>query len=500
MPWADAAGRYRWPIPLAVDGGGLKKKKQSLPADGKRSTHTRSAEVGTPPLPAEGRLRVRLQAKDRRVQKILDRYLRAPAWRWQDIEDPRGRRGRRWELDELLSAVFAGLLSDCATLREVEQLTEEMGSAGRQDVRARVPDSTLWDLLCGQRRRRPTPGASVNETVELIKRPLAAEGFRRQLRRQVRALWRRKALAPQALPCGVVAIDGKGLGALEHDAEGQAQKGHRADGSPYWLARVLRAVLISAASTPVLDQLPIGARTNEMGSFAAFFADLRGAYDALFEVVTTDAGMTSKANADVVAHAHKGYVMALKDNQPELMAEAKRLLRARQRGAPEAESCERYRGKLVYRRLYRTDTIAGYHGWTHLRQAWLVEQTTTSDDGRSEVERRYFVTNLHRGRLTPAQVLTLIRAHWRIEAAFWALDVPWREDQLPWCTIGPATEVLGLMRLMAYNLVNLARCRSLRLRGDDGRLGQIPPWRAVRRWFAQAWRLDLKPAASVSLA
>ena len=447
---------------------------------------------------------MRLQAKDRRVQKFLDRYLRGPAWQWQDIEDPRGRRGRRWELKELLSAVFAGLLSDCATLREVEQLTDEMGCAGRQYVRARVPDSTLWDLLCGQRRRRrrkAMPGDfSVHEPLELIKRPLEAEGFRRQLRRQVRALWRSKALVPQGLPCGVVAIDGKGLGALEHDAEGQAQKGHRADGSPYWLARVLRAALISAASTPVLDQLPIGSKTNEMGSFAAFFADLVAAYDALFEVITVDAGMTSKANADVVAQAHKGYVMALKDHQPELVAEAKRLLRGRQRGAPEAESCERYRGKLVRRCLYRTDAIAGYHGWTHLRQAWLVEQTTTTDDGHSEVERRYFVTNLHRGRLTPTQVLTLIRAHWRIEAAFWALDVPWREDQLPWCTVGPATEVLGLMRLMAYNLVQLARCRSLRPRRDDGSLGDAPPWRAVRRWFAQAWRLDLEPAASVSLA
>jgi len=34
---------------------------------------------------------------------------------------------------------------------------------------------------------------------------------------QVRAAWRSKSLTPVGLPCGVVAIDGKGLGALEHD-------------------------------------------------------------------------------------------------------------------------------------------------------------------------------------------------------------------------------------------------------------------------------------------
>lgn len=448
---------------------------------------------------------MRLQAKDRRVQKFLDRHLKSPGWQWEEIRDPRGQRGRRWPLKELLNSLFVGLVTDCATLRDVEMLSEELGPVGRQYVGRRVPDTTLWDLLCGQRRRRRAAcsdgSAAAAQRDELIKRPLQAEDFRRQLRRQVRTLWRSKAFVPRDLPCGVISIDGKGLGSLEHDADGQAQKSHRADGSPYWLARVLRAALTSAPSTPVLDQLPIGAKTNEMGSFAVFFADICRAYDPLFELVTVDAGMTSKANADLVHAAHKGYVMALKDNQPELLAEARRLLRARRRQGPCAESCERYRGKLVRRQLYRTEAIAGYHDWGHLRQAWLVEQTTTTDNGRCDVERRYFITNLHRGRLSPAQTLTLVRGHWRIENnAFWSLDVQWREDQLPWCTVGPALEVLGLIRVMAYNLVQLARCRTLRPRGDDGLLGDIPPWRAVLRWFAQALRLTLEPAVLVPVA
>ena len=37
---------------------------------------------------------------------------------------------------------------------------------------------------------------------------------------QVRTLWRNKLLAPLGLPCGVIAIDGKSLGALDHDADG----------------------------------------------------------------------------------------------------------------------------------------------------------------------------------------------------------------------------------------------------------------------------------------
>ncbi|MDI7277876.1 MAG: hypothetical protein QME94_17995 [Anaerolineae bacterium] len=302
-----------------------------------------------------------LQASDRRVQKFLDRHLRSPAWQWQDISDPRGKRGRRRELKELLNALFTGLLANCASLRDVELLSAELGPMGRQYVGQRVADTTLWDLLAGQRRqrnKRPCSSQSSAVPAQMVKRPLVAEEFRRQLQRQVRAMWRSKCLEPQQLPCGVVSIDGKGLGALEHDAEGAAQKGHRNDGSPYWLARVLRAALVSAASVPLLDQLPIGAKTNEMGMFVEFFDAIQQAYAPLFEIVTTDAGMTSKANANHVHAANKGYVMALKDNQPELAAEAKRLARSLLRQSPCAESSERYRGKTVHRRLYRTAEIA----------------------------------------------------------------------------------------------------------------------------------------------
>jgi hypothetical protein len=326
----------------------------------------------------------------------------------------------------------------------------------------------------------------------MVKRPLLPEEFRLQLQRQVHVMWRSKCLPPQHLPCGVVSVDGKGLGTLEHDAEGAAQKAHRNDGSPYWLARVLRAALVSAPSSPLLDQLPIGAKTNEMGMFVEFFDALHDSYDLLFEIVTTDAGMTSKANAEHVHAANKGYVMALKDNQPELMAEAKRLARSVRRKPPCAETSERYRGTTVHRRLYRTTEIAGYHGWEHLRQLWLVEQDTVDDGGNHQKEKRFFLTNLHVGRLSSAQILTLIRMHWRIEDnCFWSLDMQWKEDTLPWCTVGPAVEILGLMRMMAYNLVQLARTRSLRPRGPNGHRWATPSWRSLFRWVQQALRLEL---------
>jgi hypothetical protein len=440
---------------------------------------------------------VRIESRDRRVEKFLRRHLKAPAWQWGEIGDPRGRRGRRWELAELLNAAFVGMLTASVTLRDVESLTQELGQVGRKQVSRRVPDTTLWDLFSGRRRVRKAGDAAGGRAVATVMdRPLCPEDFRRQLRQQVRFLWRSKCLQPQDLPCGVLSIDGKGLGKLEHDGGGQAQKSHHADGSPYWLARVLRAALTSAVSKPIVDQLPIGSRTNEMASFGPFFRSLVHAYDALFEIITTDAGMTSLANATQVHQADKGYVMALKDNQPELLREAKRLLSGSRRGQSAACSTETYRGQSVTRALYRSAEIAGYHGWTHLRQVWLVEQRSCDAQGNTRIERRFFVTNLHPGRLTAAQTLTLVRLHWGIENdAFWSLDMQWREDSIPWCASGNAVEVLSLMRLMAYNLVQLARKRSLRPRGHNAQRWPIPCWRDVLRWMRDALRLDIAPPA-----
>jgi hypothetical protein len=258
---------------------------------------------------------------------------------------------------------------------------------------------------------------------------------------------------------------------------------------------MLRAALTSAASKPALDQVPIGGKTNEVASFGAFYAEVLGAYDPFFEVVTGDAGLTSKANADRVNASQKAYVFALKENQPELLAEAERLLLPRLETRPNAETTETYQGNRVRRRLYRTDEIAGYHGWDHLRQAWLVEQVTVSPDGRTRTELRFFVTNLRSGRLSAAEILAVVRGHWGIENdCFWSLDMNWQEDSVPWCSGGNAVEVLGLLRLMAYNLVQLARKRSLRLRSHTGELAPPPPFRSVFRWVRDAFRLDLEPA------
>lgn len=419
---------------------------------------------------------MKLQPKDRRVDRFLTRHLADPALRFEAVEDPRERRGRRWSLVALLHAFVAGLLANCPSLRDVESLTDEQAARGRRD--RRVPDTTLYQLL-------PR---------------LGVEGFRVALRRQVYGLWRGKCIEPVGLPCGVLTFDGKGIGTLDHDAQGSAQKAHRShDGSPYWLPRVLRAVLTSSSLRPCLDQMTVPAKTNEMGAFGAFFQAVVQSFDALFEILTLDAGFAARAVGDLIEAAQKAYVIGLKENQPELLREAMRLLLPLASSSlPEAETpWERHKGKCIRRRLYRSDEMAGWNGWDHLRQVWLVRQETRDDEDRVTVEDRYFLTSVRRGRLSPSQILLLVRGHWGIENdCFGALDVQWHEDDRPFCTKGHAVEVLGLLRLLAYNLLRLLRVRHLRERASDGTLRPPHPWRQLFGWVRDALRLG--PALSAA--
>ncbi len=420
---------------------------------------------------------MKIVAENARVQKFLARQLKSPAYRWDKVSDPRHRRGRRWKrMSELLNAMLLGFVSGCGSLRKVERLSRGMGEFGRGYVTRRVPDTTLTDLI-------PR---------------LLPEELREQLIWQLKASWRNKELKPVGLPCGVVTIDGKGLGALTHSADGTAQLNHREDGSEYYLARVLRAVLTSAESRPCLDQMSIASKTNEMGDFISFYESFLEAYgdnNDLFEIVDVDAGMTSKANADRIHQSLKAYVMALKGPQAELLAEAERLLGNRRK--PDAETLwERHQGKRIQRRLFVTYEMAGYHGWHSLRQVWRVEQVSESRDGKIEREERYFLSSLPRGRLTAAQILLVVRGHWRVENdCFWSLDMQWREDSAPWCTTGRATEILSIIRLMAYNLVQQARRKHLRKKLPDGRREAPPPWDSVFAWINQAWHIRVEPVS-----
>jgi hypothetical protein len=72
----------------------------------------------------------------------------------------------------------------------------------------------------------------------------------------------------------------------------------------------------------------------------------------LFEVVTLDAGNCSFSNANLIDGAGYGYILVLKDNQPELLHDARRvLLPLAATQAPAAKVLERDHGQWMRRSL-----------------------------------------------------------------------------------------------------------------------------------------------------
>jgi hypothetical protein len=235
--------------------------------------------------------------------------------------------------------------------------------------------------------------------------------------------------------------------------------------------RGLRARLPSARPRLVLEQWTLAVEENEMGAFAAFWAQLLPTYGrlGLWEVITLDAGYCARQNATLVDGAGYGDVVGF-PHQPELLREAQRLLEplAAHQG-PEAKVLDRDHGPWVRRSLWRTQECAGWLDWTHLRQVWLVrpekfrrQTTPRADSVPAEVEDHDSLTNLPWKRRGGVRMLGVIRGHGGLEHnGFRTLDLEWQEER-PWCTKGAATDVLGLLRLWAYNLVGLLKGRYLR--------------------------------------
>lgn len=373
-------------------------------------------------------------------ERVIQRHVetRKEGLQPKGVTDPRRRRSKY----ALAHVWRTAVLTLCVMMKSVRSATE----------------------YTGDRKGRLFSGIRRTAFSDLLSRldPREAVGV---LHRQVHAEHRRKALRPDGLPIGVIAFDGRTNWTGDEEVNEYCQKSHKddADKTPYWSYRPVRAVLISSAARLCIHEHPIPADTNDMGVFPDAYGVVRAEFGGsdLFEVASCDAGFCSLANATLVHESDKAYIFGLKGNQPELHQEAQRILLPKaDTEAPEACTEWEYEkvGK-VQRRLWRTYEMAGWNGWYHLRQVWLVRKVLRRKDGSEEVvEDRFFVTNLPVNRLTAAEVLEVVRRHWCIENdCYWTLDTQWAEDTGWWVRKGNGLLVCGVLRMIAYNIVALLK-------------------------------------------
>jgi len=308
--------------------------------------------------------------------------------------------------------------------------------------------------------------------------------LRKCLHRQIKRAYRRKALAPVGLPFGVVAIDGKST-SIEAWDHLYAQRHEDANGTRVCgLVRTLTCSLVSSRAKVCIEAVPIPPATNEMGHFREALRGLVRAYGrSLLRLVSTDAGMCSLHNADEVKQSGKEYLFCIKGDQPTLLAEAKRLLAYEE--CPLCETVDVSGKYTVSRRLYRTQEMAGYLNWSHLRTVLRVQSSKREIETGFEVEHenRYFVSSLESKELTDEQWLYVVRQHWAVEnQCHNTWDTAFEEDDRPWivCSAQGAL-VVALFRRLSYNMLALFRCVSQR--SEERR--QVA-WKELMRWMYNA--------------
>ncbi len=199
----------------------------------------------------------------------------------------------------------------------------------------------------------------------------------------------------------------------------------------------------------VLAQCAVEGKSNEIKAIPKLLEmlDLEGA------TVTVDAIGCQKAIAEQVIEQRADYVLALKDNHPQLHEDV-RLWLDRQAQAGQLspmETIEKDQGRLEIRHYFLSNPIEGLperSDWRGLCAVGMVE--ATRDTGfQVSVERRYFLCSFD----DLDHFAGVVRAHWSIEnSQHWVLDVQFGEDPNRTRT-DHAPENLALVRRTALNLV-----------------------------------------------
>lgn len=256
-----------------------------------------------------------------------------------------------------------------------------------------------------------------------------------------------------AYPCRqnqdeAIAIDGKTL------------RGSQKQGAP-------GTHLLSALSHRLgltLAQQAVDDKTTEM--FA--IEDLLDALVLKGRVVTIDALHTQRFTAQTILDWEADYVMIVKDNQPEMLADIQLLfeeLAVVADTVTQAEAVDAGHGRIERRQLVASTALADYLHWPGVQQVFRVQRTVTiKKTGQQRHVIVYGVTSLAPSQADAARLLRLVRQHWRIEnQSHWVRDVTFAEDRsqvrrgaIPQMMAAFRNVAIGLMRLTGHQNIAAA--------------------------------------------
>jgi len=302
---------------------------------------------------------------------------------FEDVEDPRARNARH-DLLELLFIALAAVLCGAESCSDMADFGE-----AKEDV--------LREVL------RLEHGIPSHDTFSRVFRVLDPEAFEAAFARFMVAFAKSNRLK------GVVAIDGKAI-------KGAFAKGAKAN--PLHLVNVW-----AAEQRLALAQRLAPGRNEVAGALEAVkLLSLKGC------IVTVDALHCHRAMAQAVLDARGQYVLALKENQSALFADAQRLLAASDKADTFSSELETGHGRMDQRsaKVMADTALARAHDFPGIRALAQVDALRRIEGKPDEINTRYFLLS----RPMPAgKLLQIVRTHWTIENQLhWVLDVVFDED------------------------------------------------------------------------
>ncbi|WTA85947.1 ISAs1 family transposase [Streptomyces antimycoticus] len=278
------------------------------------------------------------------------------------------------------------------------------------------------------------------------KRPLPAETTVRRLLARIdgdaldRAVgcWLADRCAPATGRLRALAVDGKSLRGV---ARAKGRKIH------------LLAALDHTTGL-VLAQLDVQEKTNGITCFQPLLDNVTDLADV---VVTSDAMHTQREHAGYLLSRGAHYIVIVKGNQKKLRRQLKSLPwkaillqgRTKDTGHSRAE-IRRIKAATVNNLLF-----------PGARQAVRIKRRRTDrKTGKTTVKTVYAVTSLTAEQATPAQLATLVRDHWKVEALHHIRDTTFAEDASQLRT-GNAPRAMTTWRNLAIGALRLRGARNI---------------------------------------
>jgi len=260
-----------------------------------------------------------------------------------------------------------------------------------------------------------------------------------------------RTLPAQAVGDAAVALDGKTL------------RGSRKQGAPG--VHLLSALAHHMGLT--LAQQAVDAKTNEITQVETVLSQLV----LPGRVFTMDALLTQRQVAQTIVAGGGDYVMIVKENQRQLRSDIELVFTLPPAGDRQetARTVDIGHGRIEQRNITTSEALVGYSDWPGLAQVFeLGRYVITQKTGEERVEVVYGVTSLRPERVTPGQLLALVRGHWHIEnKSHWVRDVTFDEDRsqvrcgnIPHVMAALRNTAIGLLRWAGHTTI-AAACRRL---------------------------------------